>query len=189
VTGPAEVGPSPPQHLTVSRVGALRWLELATFRLAGGWVATSSQPGVAVTLAAVSRHAADRARMLADRLPRAGHLRLEVVTVPTSTESEAFLDAAGTRTDDLERVVVLGDGLGPALVAGYAGLGEGLSTVADASLMRVLPGLLDDVERDRRRLAECASTVLGTDPGSAAWSAALGSFGDVPPFLPTHATA
>lgn len=172
---PGVIGPSPSQLTTVTAVGALRWIELHVFRLAGVWSSSADAPAVAVELAVVSRHAADRARVLADRLPREGHLRLEVVTVPPSAEVAEGVEALMSVDGDLDRVAILADAvLGP-LSDAVGALTDELSPVADAPLLRVLPGLGIDLDADRQRLVDVATGVLDSGPGDGRWDRAAGA--------------
>jgi hypothetical protein len=157
-TVPGSVGPSPPQAFTMARLGNLRWAELQVFSIAGGWVGTSDDPAVAVTLSAVSAHAAWRARNLADRLPTIGEFRAASVTVPTSDAMAGFPGELVNLDGDLRRVAVLAEVLLPSLVAALNGLVEVLSPVADAPSLRIIPICVADLEADVGRLTDVIAT-------------------------------
>jgi hypothetical protein len=140
--------PSPPQHVTVSRLGNLRWTELRVFEIFGAWVVSCPEPGIGAAFARASRHAAGRARLLGDRLPAAGHLRAEVVTVPASSAFAAALDDLAAADATPERL-----GAATALLDGLSGAVEeflgSLSPVADGPSLRTLPLVVADLGVDR----------------------------------------
>lgn len=146
-------GPSPPQAVTVPRLGQLRWAELQVFAVAGRWAADDPHPPAAVAFAAVSQHAAWRARTIGDRLPPAGHLNAGVVTVAASSGLEAVVAELSALDRTGDRVAVLGEVVLPALASAVGGLLATLSPVADAPSLRALPLVVDDANRDRALLS------------------------------------
>lgn len=150
------VGPSPPQSVTVARLGALRWAELVVFAVAGSWVPSTPEPAARIALAGVSRHAARRAGVLGDRLPTAGPLHAGAVTVPASP---ALLGVAADLDEvvgTVERLAVLGGVVLPGIGEALEELLGSLSPVADATSLRTLPPLLDDLRSDAAALDRCA---------------------------------
>ena len=159
------VGPSPPQALSVGRLGALRWAELAVFALAGGWVTSTPEPTACVAFAGVSRHAARRAGVLGDRLPPAGPLEASVVTVPASPALAGIVaDLEGLAATG-DRLVALGEVVLPGIADALESLVRTLSPVADATSLRYLPPLVDALRADAALLVGCAGD-LGRDGGS-----------------------
>jgi hypothetical protein len=156
-------GPSPPQAVSVARVGNLRWAELQAFAVVGSWVSTTPEHAVGVALDGISRHAAWRAAQLADRLPVVGALAAEVVTVPRDNglvgvvQGLAALDATAARLAALDEVVLAG------LAASGSALLATLSPVADAPLLRVLPMVISDLDRDRDIVARLRADVLASE--------------------------
>jgi O-succinylbenzoate synthase len=161
MTGPTRLPPSPPQELTMARLGNLRWMELRAFEILGSWVNSTPEPDIAVAFAAASRHAAARASVLAGRLPREGHLRLAVVTQPRTDELAGVLDALSGQTETTARV-----GVAQALLAAIAealdGLVPTLSPVADGPSLRALPLVRADLDVDRSALEMLAGGAPGT---------------------------
>lgn len=163
---PGAVGPSPPQHATMTRLGNLRWAELQVFTVTGGWVASSVDPSVATVLSAVSAHAAWRARNLADRLPTIGEFRAPAVTVPAAASLEDLMTRIAAIEGDAPRVAVLADVVLPSLVAALGDLAATLSPVADAPSLRIIPIGVTDLEADIACLAELVPTGDPTSPSS-----------------------
>lgn len=148
-------GPSPPQAVSVARLGGLRWAELAIFAVAGDWVRSTPEPAARVALAGVSRHAARRAAVIADRLPSVGALAAPVVTVPRSAAlADAVTDMAEiTGTGD--RLALLGEFVLPGVAEDLAALLASLSPVADATCLRTLPPLVTGLRSDGSSLVAC----------------------------------
>jgi hypothetical protein len=166
----AMFGPSPPQAVSVARVGNLRWTEVQVFATVGSWVTSTPEHDVRVALAGMARHAAWRASALADRLPVVGALAATVVTVPRHGDLVAVMDQVAGLGSTADRLTVLGDVVLAGLHASSSALLETLSPVADASLLRVLPMVMDDLSRDRE-----AATTLVARPDSAGNVAGDGS--------------
>lgn len=159
------IGPSPPQAVSVGRLGSLRWAELVAFAVAGGWVTSTPEPAARVALAAASRHAARRAGVVADRLPTAGALEASVVTVPAHpglVEVVADLEVLASTAD---RLAVLGDVVLGGIADALDAFVPTLSPVADATSMRTLPPLVDDLRADVGLLGACGRS-LGIAPTS-----------------------
>jgi hypothetical protein len=155
--------PSPPQHVTVPRLGNLRWAELRAFELFGQWVVDTGDDEVGVAFANASRHAAARARLLADRLPSAGNLRADEVTRPSSDQFAAVVEelaAAETPAARLAGAVALLDSLAAAVDA----LLPTLSAVADGPSLRALPLVRADLDAERQVLGALARAT-GAEPG------------------------
>jgi len=172
VDGPL-IGPSPPQAVTVPRLGSLRWAELVVFAVAGGWVGSTAEAAPRVALAAVSRHAARRADVLADRLPSAGPFEASVVTAPAA---DALVDLAAdleTLDSTFDRLVVLGDVVLPGIAESLESLVATLSPVADATSLRTLPPLVVDLRADAHALRTCVRASWGD-----AASATVGAFAE-----------
>jgi hypothetical protein len=174
-------GPSPPQAVSVARVGNLRWAELQVFATVGSWVTSTPEHDVRVALAGMARHAAWRASALADRLPVVGALAASVVTVPRHHDLVALVGQVVGLGSTADRLTVLGDVMLAGLHASSSALLETLSPVADAPLLRVLPMVMDDLSRDRTAVAtlvarpDIAGNVAGG--GAAAVAAALADAG------------
>lgn len=149
-------GPSPPQAVTVPRLGQLRWAELQVFAVAGRWSGDDPDPAAAVAFGAVSMHAAWRARTIGDRLPPAGHLNVAVVTVAASPGLGSVVADLAALTATADRVAVLAEVVLPALASAVGDLLATLSPVADAPSLRALPLVVDDVNRDVALLAGLA---------------------------------
>lgn len=162
------IGPSPPQALSVARLGALRWAELSVFALAGGWVTETPEPEARVVLAGVSRHAARRAGVLGDRLPTAGALEASVVTLPSAPELAEILRAIEVLEGTADRLAALGEVVLPGIADALASLIATLSPVADATSLRTLPPLVGDLGADGAALRRCATALgLSGTPGVA----------------------
>lgn len=167
VDGPV-IGPSPPQAVSVARLGALRWAELAVFALAGGWVTTTTEPEARVLLAGVSRHAARRAGVIGDRLPTAGALEASVVTLPPAPEFADIVGAIELLEGTADRLAALAEVVLPGIADAVASLVSSLSPIADATSLRTLPPLVDDLRLDASGLRECAAALgLAGTPGAA----------------------
>ncbi len=146
--GEVVFGPSPPQAVSMARVGNLRWAELQAFAVVGSWVVTTPEHDVRVALDAVSRHAAWRAQMLGDRLPTVGALAVDVVTVPRHAGLVAVVEEMATVQSTADRLAVLDDVMIAGLVEATTTLIDTLSPVADAPLLRALPMVVADLRRD-----------------------------------------
>lgn len=145
-------GPSPPQAVSMARVGNLRWAELQAFAVVGSWVMTTPEHDVRVAMDAVSRHAAWRAQMLADRLPAVGALAVDVVTVPRHAGLVAVVEEMAIVQSTADRLAVL-DVVIAGLVEATSTLIDTLSPVADAPLLRALPMVVADLRRDGAAVA------------------------------------
>jgi len=156
-------GPSPPQAVSVTRVGNLRWTELQVFSVVGSWVVSTPGHEGRVVLAGVSRHAAWRAALLADRLPRVGALAVDVVTMPRDDGLVAVVEQLAAVDSTADRLAVLGDVVLGGLASAASALLATLSPVADAPLLRALPMVIDDLNRDR---AVVSGLVVGLDGGT-----------------------
>jgi len=161
-------GPSPPQAVSVARVGNLRWAELQVFTVVGSWVASTPEHEVRIALAGVSRHAAWRATVLADRLPAVGALATDVVTVPRHDDLVLVIGQMAALDATADRLAVLGDVVLAGLEVSVSALLGTLSPVADASALRALPMVIQDLNRDRATVSGLLSRAdadADADPG------------------------
>lgn len=158
----------------MARVGNLRWAELQVFAVVGSWVVTTPEHEARVALDAVSRHAAWRAGMLAERLPQVGALASGVVTEARNDDVVAAVEEMAAVQSTPDRLVVLGDVMLGGLVASSLALVDTLSPVADAPLLRVLPMLIDDLGRDHALVSNLMAdnVVAGGPAGHAGGSIA-----------------
>jgi hypothetical protein len=180
-------GPSPPQTESVTRLGNLRWAELQVFAVVGSWVAVTpdseasesqaSGHEVRVALSGMSRHAAWRARMLGDRLPVVGALAADVVTVARHDDLAAVVAQMAAVAATADRLAVLGEVVLSGLVSSSAALLDTLSPVADAPAMRILPMLIDDLNRDRAVVASLMAQ-LGMGSGGPVTAQLADALGD-----------
>ena len=167
-SGGAVIGPSPPQAVSVRRLGALRWAELVVFAVAGSWMPSTPEPAARVALAGVSRHAARRAGVVGDRLPTAGALEASVVTVPADPGLVAVVADLEVLVPTADRLAVLGDVVLGGIADALDALVRTLSPVADATSLRTLPPLVDDLRADAAALGGCGRRLgLVATPGVA----------------------
>lgn len=138
------------------RLGHYRWCSLELFRILGAWVPDVTDAEAKLAFAASSRHHGWHAEQIADRLPRVGDLRTELVTKPASAELSALFTEIAATGADLEdasartvarfaaiyRIVV------PSLASTLGWHLAQCSPLADASVARTLGfvhgDLLDD---------------------------------------------
>lgn len=157
---------SPPQHVTMGRLGNLRWAELALFGVLGSWAANEDDDATRLVLEPAARHAAWRAAQLADRLPPEGHLKVNTVTQPAHPDLEEVVAGLVGVSGSAERLVVAFEVVLPALAASVTGLASQLAPVADAPSLRILPVLAADIDRDCRSGSAVLAGVLDGRPGS-----------------------
>ncbi len=155
--GGSVIGPSPPQAVSVARLGGLRWADLVVFAVAGGWVTSTPEPAARVALAGVSRHAARRAGVLGDRLPTAGALEASAVTVPADPGLADVVADLESLVPTADRLAVLGQVVLSGIADALDALVGTLSPVADATSLRTLPPLVDDLRTDAAALGACGS--------------------------------
>lgn len=168
MTSPPDSRPpaSPPQHVTMSRLGNLRWAELALFGVLGSWAANEDDDATRLVLEPAARHAAWRAVQLADRLPREGHLEVNTVTQPAHPDLVDVVAGLAGVSGSAQRLVVAFEVALPALAASVTGLASQLAPVADAPSLRILPVLAADIDRDCRSGGAVLAGVLDGGRGS-----------------------
>lgn len=156
-----------PSALTVEesarRLGHLRWVEGRLFEVLGGWVSSTPEVDVKLRLATSSRQHGWHTELWADRLPELAHLSAEQVTVPAGPEVGRALDLVAGASTTLERLVGVYRVVVPRLLAALAAQDAVASTVADATALRVLRLVVDDLTDDWRFGEAAIESLLRTE--------------------------
>ena len=88
------------------RVGNYKWVEMRTFEVLGGWVATVPELDVKMRLGTHCYHHAWHAELWHKRLPELREMNQDRLTLPPNDEFVAFMDAdASLDPRQLDRVV------------------------------------------------------------------------------------
>ena len=164
---------------SASAVGHHRWVELRLFELLGGWVAEIPEPQVKVCVATHCHHHAWHAELFDRRLPGAGDLRPEVLTVPPAEGLVAFFDAlaeAQGAEATIEKLTGVYRVLLPRKITAYAHHLASASPVADAPTIRSLRlAMADEIEgwREGEALLQSLLASGGEVARAASWQGRL----------------
>ena len=138
---------------SAKRVGHYKWIEMRTFEVLGGWVATVPELDVKLRLGTHTYHHAWHAELWHKRLPELREMNQERLNVPPNDELVDFVDAL-TEPEapelTIEKLVGVYRVLLPHLIAAYTYHLNNTSTITDAPTMRSLKFVLDDDFEDWR---------------------------------------
>jgi hypothetical protein len=137
---------------TAKRVGHYKWVEMKTFEVLGGWIATVPELDVKMRLGTHCYHHAWHADLWNKRLPELREMNTERLTAPAEG-MEAFFDAltepeAAELT--IEKLVGVYRVLIPHKIAAYTYHLNNTSTITDAPTIRSLKFILQDEFEDWR---------------------------------------
>jgi hypothetical protein len=137
---------------TAKRVGHYKWVEMKTFEVLGGWIATVPELDVKMRLGTHCYHHAWHADLWNKRLPELREMNTERLTAPADG-MEAFFEAltepeAAELT--IEKLVGVYRVLIPAKIAAYTFHLNNTSTITDAPTIRSLKFILQDEFEDWR---------------------------------------
>jgi hypothetical protein len=137
---------------TAKRVGHYKWVEMKTFEVLGGWIATVPELDVKMRLGTHCYHHAWHADLWNKRLPELREMNTERLTAPADG-MEAFFDAltepeAAELT--IEKLVGVYRVLIPHKIAAYTFHLNNTSTITDAPTIRSLKFILQDEFEDWR---------------------------------------
>jgi len=138
---------------TAKRVGHYKWIEMRTFEVLGGWVATVPELDVKLRLGTHTYHHAWHAELWHKRLPELREMNQERLNAPPNDEMVAFVDAlTEPEAPDLtiEKLVGVYRVLIPHKIAAYTFHLNNTSRITDAPTMRSLKFALDDEFEDWR---------------------------------------
>lgn len=138
---------------SAKRVGHYKWIEMRTFEVLGGWVATVPELDVKLRLGTHTYHHAWHAELWHKRLPELREMNQERLNVPPNDEMVAFVDAL-TEPEapelTIEKLVGVYRVLLPHMIAAYTYHLNNTSSITDAPTMRSLKFVLDDDFEDWR---------------------------------------
>lgn len=138
---------------TAKRVGHYKWIEMRTFEVLGGWVATVPELDVKLRLGTHTYHHAWHAELWHKRLPELREMNQERLNAPPNDELVDFV-AALTEPEapelTIEKLVGVYRVLIPHKIAAYTYHLNNTSTITDAPTMRSLKFALDDEFEDWR---------------------------------------
>ena len=138
---------------SAKRVGHYKWIEMRTFEVLGGWVATVPELDVKLRLGTHTYHHAWHAELWHKRLPELREMNQERLNVPPSDELVAFIDAM-TEPEapelTIEKLVGVYRVLLPHKIAAYTYHLNNTSTITDAPTVRSLKFALADEFEDWR---------------------------------------
>ena len=137
---------------TAARVGHYKWVEMKTFEVLGGWIATVPELDVKMRLGTHCYHHAWHADLWNKRLPELREMNTERLTAPAEG-MEAFFDAlTEPEAADLtiEKLVGVYRVLIPHKIAAYTFHLNNTSTITDAPTIRSLKFILGDEFEDWR---------------------------------------
>lgn len=164
---------------TAQAAGHHRWVELRLFELMGGWVPEVPELDVKTCLGAHSHHHAWHAELWERRLPAAGGLSAEQVTLPSGDGLEAFFGALA-EAEGAERTIEKLTGvyrvLLPRKIAVYTRALASASPVADAPTIRTLRlAITDELEgwREGEALLQTLLTSRDAVDRAASWQARI----------------
>jgi hypothetical protein len=137
---------------TAQRVGHYKWVEMKTFEVLGGWIATVPELDVKMRLGTHCYHHAWHADLWNKRLPELREMNTERLTGPAEG-MEAFFEAltepeAAELT--IEKLVGVYRVLIPHKIAAYTYHLNNTSTITDAPTIRSLKFILQDEFEDWR---------------------------------------
>ncbi len=138
---------------TAARVGHYKWIEMRTFEVLGGWVATVPELDVKLRLGTHTYHHAWHAELWHKRLPELREMNQERLNQPPNDEMVAFVDAL-TEPEapelTIEKLVGVYRVLIPHKIAAYTFHLNNTSTITDAPTVRSLEFALADELDDWR---------------------------------------
>ena len=138
---------------SAKRVGHYKWIEMKTFEVMGGWIATVPELDVKMRLGAHCYHHAWHAELWHKRLPELREMNQDRLTEPPNDELVAFVDAMTepeAPETTIEKLVGVYRVLIPAKIAAYTYHRNNTSTITDAPTIRSLEFALADEFEDRR---------------------------------------
>ena len=138
---------------SAKRVGHYKWIEMRTFEVLGGWVATVPELDVKLRLGTHTYHHAWHAELWHKRLPELREMNQERLNVPPNDELVVFVDAmTEPEAPDLtiEKLVGVYRVLIPHKIAAYTFHLNNTSTITDAPTVRSLNFALADEFDDWR---------------------------------------
>ena len=137
---------------TAKRVGHYKWVEMKTFEVLGGWIATVPELDVKMRLGTHCYHHAWHADLWNKRLPELREMNTERLTAPAEG-MEAFFEAL-TEPEapelTIEKLVGVYRVLIPHKIAAYTYHLNNTSTITDAPTIRSLRFILQDEFDDWR---------------------------------------
>ena len=135
------------------RVGNYKWIEMRTFEVLGGWVATVPELDIKLRLGTHCYHHAWHAELWHKRLPELREMNPDRLTVPANGELVAFVEAMAepeAPEHTLEKLVGVYRVLIPHKIAAYTYHRNNSSTITDAPTIRSLDFALADEFDDWR---------------------------------------
>ena len=138
---------------SAKRVGHYKWIEMKTFEVMGGWIATVPELDVKMRLGAHCYHHAWHAELWHKRLPELREMNQDRLTEPPNDELVAFVDAMTepeAPETTIEKLVGVYRVLIPAKIAAYTYHRNNTSTITDAPTIRSLEFALKDEFDDWR---------------------------------------
>ncbi len=138
---------------SAKRVGHYKWIEMKTFEVMGGWIATVPELDVKMRLGAHCYHHAWHAELWHKRLPELREMNPERLTEPPNDELVAFVDAMTepeAPETTIEKLVGVYRVLIPAKIAAYTYHRNNTSTITDAPTIRSIDFALQDEFEDWR---------------------------------------
>ncbi|HUW01861.1 MAG TPA: hypothetical protein VMW08_05880 [Acidimicrobiales bacterium] len=138
---------------SAKRVGHYKWIEMKTFEVMGGWIATVPELDVKMRLGAHCYHHAWHAELWHKRLPELREMNQDRLTEPPNDELVAFVDAMTepeAPETTIEKLVGVYRVLIPAKIAAYTYHRNNTSTITDAPTIRSLEFALKDEFEDWR---------------------------------------
>ena len=137
---------------TAKRVGHYKWVEMKTFEVLGGWIATVPELDVKMRLGTHCYHHAWHADLWNKRLPELREMNTERLTAPADG-MEAFFEAL-TEPEapelTIEKLVGVYRVLIPHKISAYTYHLNNTSTITDAPTIRSLKFILQDEFEDWR---------------------------------------
>jgi hypothetical protein len=137
---------------TAKRVGHYKWVEMKTFEVLGGWIATVPELDVKMRLGTHCYHHAWHADLWNKRLPELREMNTDRLTAPADG-MQAFFDALTepeAQELTIEKLVGVYRVLIPHKIAAYTYHLNNTSTITDAPTIRSLKFILQDEFEDWR---------------------------------------
>ncbi len=151
---------------TARRVGHYKWIEMRTFEVLGGWVATVPELDVKLRLGTHTYHHAWHSELWHKRLPELREMNPERLNVPPNDEMVAFVDSL-TEPEapglTIEKLVGVYRVLIPHKIAAYTFHLNNTSTITDAPTVRSLKFALADEFDDWRDGEMLIQSLIETD--------------------------
>ena len=135
------------------RVGNYAWVEMRTFEMLGGWVATVPELDIKLRLGTHCYHHAWHAELWQKRLPELREMNPDRLTQPANDAIVVFLDAVAepeAPDQTLEKLVGVYRVLIPHKIAAYTFHQNNTSTITDAPTIRSLGFIIQDEIDDWR---------------------------------------